>query len=241
MDADPARRSTDRWPMRQFLLIDADDTLWENNVYFEQAFQEFVDFLDHSTLGKDEIRAVLDEIELVNIRVHGYGALNFGNNMRQCYVRLAERHIREADLNRVMGFARSIADQPMELIPGVRETLEYLAGRHDLTLFTKGHAEEQKLKIDRSGLGVFFGHTAIVPEKDAPSYRKLVAERGLDPSRTWMVGNSPKSDIKPAIQAGIGAVYVPHERTWHLENEPIPGSVGRLLVVERFADLRNHF
>ena len=227
--------------MRQFLLIDADDTLWENNVYFEEAFQEFVDFLGHSTLTKEQIRAILDEIELVNIKVHGYGSLNFGRNLRQCYVRLAERQICEEDLERVMGFARKILNRPIELIDGVEETLAYLAGRHDLTLFTKGHPEEQRLKIDRSGLGRYFRHTAIVKEKDVESYRRLVAERNLDPRRTWMVGNSPKSDIKPALQAGIGAVYVPHPRTWHLEKEPVAGDHDRLLVVDSFSDLKRYF
>ncbi len=227
--------------MRQFLLIDADDTLWENNVYFEEAFQEFVDFLDHSTLTKEQIRAILDEIELVNIKVHGYGSLNFGRNLRQCYVRLAERQIREEDLERVMGFARRILDRPVELIEGVPETLEYLAARHDLTLFTKGHAEEQRLKIDRSGLGRFFRNTAIVKEKDVASYRRLVAEGNLDPARTWMVGNSPRSDIKPALEAGIGAVYVPHPRTWHLEKEPVADGHDRLLIVGSFAELRRYF
>ena len=227
--------------MRQHLIIDADDTLWENNVYFERAFAEFVDFLDHSTLMAEEIRAILDEIELVNIQTHGYGTLNFGRNMRQCYQRLAERHIRDEELDQVMAIATRIMDQPIELIEGVPETLEYLASRHDLTLFTKGHPEEQKLKIDRSGLGIYFGHTAIVKEKDPDSYRKLVADRRMDQSKTWMVGNSPKSDIKPALAVGIGAVYVPHARTWHLEREPVEDGHRRLRIVRDFADLRKLF
>jgi putative hydrolase of the HAD superfamily len=227
--------------VRQYLLIDADDTLWENNVYFEQAFAEFVDFLDHSRLSAAEIRAILDEIELANIRVHGYGTENFGRNMTECCLRLAERQIREEDLDRVMSIAWRILDQPIQLIEGVEETLAYLAGRHDLTLFTKGHPEEQKLKIDRSGLGVYFGHTAIVKEKDEASYRRLVEERGLDPARTWMIGNSPKSDIRPALEAGLRAVYVPHPRTWHLEREDLPEAPGRLLRVSRFRDLPLYF
>jgi putative hydrolase of the HAD superfamily len=227
--------------MRQHLIIDADDTLWENNIYFEDAFAKFVDLLAHSTLTAVEIRAILDEIELANINVHGYGSRSFGRNMRDCYVRLAERHIAQEDLECVLSIAERILDQPIELIEGVRETLEYLAERHDLTLFTKGHPEEQKLKVDRSGLAVFFGHTAIVKEKDVASYTHLVKSRDMDPERAWMVGNSPKSDIRPALEAGIGAVYVPHPRTWHLEREPIQDGYSRLLVLERFTDLRNCF
>src|SRR6185436_16659208 len=128
-----------------------------------------------------------------------------------------EREICEPDLETVTRFAERILEQPIELIDGVEETLEYLASRHDLTLFTKGHAEEQKLKIDRSGLGVWFGHTAIVREKNPESYSLLVAERKLAPENTWMIGNSPKSDVNPALAAGLNAVFVPHSRTWHLE------------------------
>jgi putative hydrolase of the HAD superfamily len=199
--------------VRQHLLIDADDTLWENNIYFEQAFDDFCAFLDHSSLRPEEIRAILDEIELANIKTHGYGAANFARNLCQCYDRLVERAIAAGDLDRIMSFAERIMSQPIEIVEGVPETLEYLALRHDLVLFTKGHPEEQKLKVDRSGLGVYFGHTAIVKEKDAPAYALIVREHGFDPARTWMIGNSPKSDINPALEAGLNAAFIPHDRT----------------------------
>jgi putative hydrolase of the HAD superfamily len=226
---------------RQFLIVDADDTLWENNIYFERAFDEFAEFLAHSKLSPREVRDVLDEIESANIKTHGYGSLNFGRNLRQCYEHLAEREIREDDLQTVMGFAQRILECPMEVIRGVAETLEYLAPRHDLTLFTKGHPEEQKLKIDRSGLGCWFAHTAIVKEKDAAAYRQLVSDRGMDPERTWMIGNSPKSDINPALAAGLNAVFVPHNFTWSLEKTDIVPGTGRLVTVERFEELREWF
>jgi putative hydrolase of the HAD superfamily len=227
--------------MRHFLLIDADDTLWENNIYFERAFDEFAGFLDHSSMTPRQVREVLDQIEEANNKIHGYGSVNFARNLRQCYQRLAEREVREEDLRAAMGFAERILECPMEVIEGVPETLEYLALRHDLTLFTKGHPEEQKLKIGRSGLGAFFGHTAIVKEKDATAYRRLVEERGMDPEQTWMIGNSPKSDINPALEAGLNAVFVPHAHTWILEKQDLRPGKGTLLVVEQFADLRKHF
>jgi putative hydrolase of the HAD superfamily len=226
---------------KQHLLIDADDTLWENNIYFENAFDEFVDYLKHSSMSASQIRAVLDEIELANIKIHGYGAANFARNLAQCYQKLAEREMRDQDLRTVMSFAERILECPMEIIDGVPETLAYLAERHELTMFTKGHVEEQRMKIDRSGLGVYFSHTAIVQEKDAEAYGSLALERALDPRRTWMVGNSPKSDVNPALAAGLNAVYIPHPRTWGLEREEIQQANGRLLVLENFSGLRRHF
>ena len=226
---------------RQNLIFDADDTLWENNIYFERAFEQFVAFLDHSSMTPPEVRDILDEIERTNAKIHGYGSLNFGRNLAECYRHLAERAISEADLRTVKSFAERILECPMEVIEGVPETLAYLAERHDLTLFTKGHVDEQRLKVDRSGLGKYFGHTAIVKEKDTEAYRRLVADRGMEAAATWMIGNSPKSDVNPAMEAGLNAVFVPHAHTWVLEKQDIVPGAGRLLVAERFGDLREWF
>jgi putative hydrolase of the HAD superfamily len=128
------------------------------------------------------------------------------------------------------------------LIEGVEETLADLAQRHELALFTKGHPEEQRMKVDRSGLARFFGHTGIVKEKDAQAYARLVREQGFHLENTWMIGNSPKSDINPALQAGLGAVLVPHAHTWVLEHQDVRAPEGsRFLEVQSFADLRRHF
>jgi putative hydrolase of the HAD superfamily len=226
---------------RQNLIVDADDTLWENNIYFERAFDDFCEFLAHSHLTPQQVRDVLDEIEIVNSKTHGYGTANFTRNLTQCYHKLVEREVSADDLPRIMSFTEQILHHPIEIIPGVEETLEYLADRHSLTLFTKGDPEEQKLKLDRSGLAIYFGHTAIVKEKDTRSYAALIGERGLDPAHTWMIGNSPKSDVNPALESGIHAVFVPHERTWTLERAELRDGPGRLVRVERFAELREYF
>lgn len=223
------------------LIFDADDTLWENNIYFERAFDRFVDFLDHSSLTPAQIRDVLNEIEIVNAQIHGYGARNFGRNLQEAYRHLAEREIRDGDLRHVMSLAEEILEAPLEILEGVEETLAHLSARHDLTLFTKGHPEEQRLKVDRSGLGRYFAHTAIVKEKDAGAYRTLVIERRFAPRSTWMIGNSPKSDINPAIEAGLNAVLVPHPHTWVLERQDLRDAGTRLIQVEKFSDLRAHF
>jgi len=226
---------------RQHLIIDADETLWENNIYFERAFDDFCDFLAHSSMSPSEVRGVLDEIEIVNSKIHGYGTGTFVKNLTECYHKLVERDVGAEDLRMIMSFTEQILHHPIELIPGVEETLEYLSLRHDLTLFTKGNPEEQKLKLDRSGLAIYFGHTAIVKEKNTASYSALIRERQLNLERSWMIGNSPKSDINPALETGINAVFVPHEHTWRLEHEDVREGNGRLLKLERFAELKNYF
>jgi putative hydrolase of the HAD superfamily len=226
---------------RQFLLIDGDDTLWENNVYFEQAIEAFIDFLGHSSMTRKQVRAALDEVEQMNVRVHGYGSAAFTKNLQQTYARLAERDVRPEDIEHVMQLGQRIANQPLTLIPDVAETVDYLAGRHHLMLVTKGHPEEQRLKIERSGLESRFTATAVVQEKAVDTYRAIARERNLDPGRSWMIGNSPRSDINPALQAGLNAVFIPHEHTWRLEKEEVTPVEGRLLILRGFGELQAHF
>jgi putative hydrolase of the HAD superfamily len=225
----------------QLLIIDGDDTLWENNVYFEQAIEDFIDFLAHSTLSREQVRTTLDEIERLNSQVHGYGSVAFARNLRQTYERLAERSIDPGDLHHVMNLGRRIAGSELQLLPQVAETLADLRTRHRLLLFTKGDPEEQRLKAERSGLTPLFVGVVVVREKDVDAYSDLIERQSVDRSQAWMVGNSPRSDINPALEAGLGAVYIPHQHTWRLERAEIAASHDRLIVLESFAQLRDHF
>lgn len=224
--------------MRYHLIMDADDTLWENNIYFEKATHEFITFLDHSHLSHDEVRAVLDEVE----RLMGYGSVNFTKSLVETYRRLAEKDLQEEDIEHVRSFGEQIRTHPIQLLEGVRETLDYLSPRHDLFLLTKGDSEEQKLKVERSGIEEYFQQVIIVPEKDVPTYHRVVEELHIDQQLTWMIGNSPRSDINPALAAGLKAVFIPHPHTWHFEHEEMqPSEDGRLLTLSNFAALRSSF
>ena len=224
--------------MRYHLFIDADDTLWENNIYFEQAIHSFITFLDHSQLTREEVRAVLDEVE----RLMGYGVANFTSSLIETYRRLTEQELREEDVQQVRQFGESIRTHPLQFLDGVKDTLDYLSARHDLVLLTKGDLEEQKLKVERSGIEASFRQVVIVHEKDVATYYQVVSELQVDPKYTWMVGNSPRSDINPALAAGLNAVYIPHPHTWHLEHEEVQDAgEGRVLTLSTFADLRSYF
>lgn len=224
--------------MGYHLLIDADDTLWENNIYFERATHAFIEFLNHSRLTTAEVRAVLDEVE----RLMGYGSTNFTRSLVETYHRLAEQEVRDEDIQRIHQFGEQIRRHPIELLDGVQETLDYLSVRHHLILLTKGDIEEQKLKIERSGIEHFFKQAIVVHEKDIVTYQQILGQLQLSINETWMVGNSPRSDINPALAAGLHAIFIPHPHTWHLEHEEVtPTDDGRLLTLSRFTDLRKHF
>ncbi|MGH9554768.1 MAG: HAD family hydrolase [Terriglobales bacterium] len=230
--------------VRQNLLIDADDTLWENNVYFERAIADFISFLNHREYKPHQVRQVLNGVERESIAKHGYGLGSFTRSLVETFERLAVEPLTPALHETIHGFARAIAEQPVEVLVGVPETLGYLAGRHHLILMTKGVAAEQSRKVEQSGLKAFFAVVEIVAEKDPPTYVATLEKHGLAFEVTWMVGNSPKSDINPALAAGLNAVFVPHDQTWVLEHEEVAfpeGSGNRLIVLESFAQLREHF
>jgi putative hydrolase of the HAD superfamily len=227
----------------QNLLIDADDTLWENNIYFERAIAGFISFLDHQEHTPEQVREVLNDVERDCIVKHGYGLHSFANALVDTFERLSVDPISPELHERIHLFAHQIAEHPVEILPGIPETLAYLSEHHRLIIMTKGNFSEQSGKIERSGLKKYFVEVEIVAEKDESTYRNSAAKYALPPDTTWMVGNSPKSDINPALAAGLHAVFVPHGNTWILEHEDLAAAPAkqRLLVVEQFADLRQHF
>jgi putative hydrolase of the HAD superfamily len=227
----------------QTLLVDADDTLWENNIYFERAIASFISFLNHHEYTPEQVREVLNQVERESIVTHGYGLQSFAHSLIQTFERLAVDPQTPALRDTIKGFAHTIAGHPVELLPGVPETLQYLSERHHLIMVTKGAVPEQTGKVERSGLKEYFSAVEIVSEKNVPTYQAVISKYELLPEATWMIGNSPKSDINPALAAGLNAVFVPHGATWVLEHEKMESAEPprKLLLVEKFSELQMHF
>jgi putative hydrolase of the HAD superfamily len=144
---------------------------------------------------------------------------------------------------RIREFARSIAEQEIELLPGVAETLKDLAGRHHLILMTKGNRAEQADKLARSGLAPYFAAVEIPAEKDPAAYRDVVLRQNIEARSAWMIGNSPKSDINPALAAGLHAVFLFHKDTWVLEHAAVDKAPEgqHLIELDSFAKLSEVF
>lgn len=230
-------------PTPQHLLVDADDTLWENNVYFERAIANFISFLNHQEYSPEQVRGVLNDVERGCVVKHGYGLHSFANALVETFERLSLEPLTPVLHETISDFAHAIAEHPIEIMPGVTETLQYLSERHNLILLTKGHVAEQTGKIERSGLKQYFSAVEIVAEKNVDTYRDMISRYDLPSEFTWMIGNSPKSDINPALAVGMNAVFVPHGDTWILEHEEVSKAQppARLLVVERFSELLRLF
>jgi putative hydrolase of the HAD superfamily len=225
------------------LIFDADDTLWDSNIHFIEAERAFCAAAIEagSKTEREQIAAMIRRCELEVIQTHGYG--------RGPYVVALSRVARElssnGDFQQKMGvqvdrIGERLTERHCELLPGVEGTLAELANRHRLLLFTKGQRDEQLRKLYRSGLGVHFSHVGTPREKNVDSYLCLLSSANLDPSDTHMIGNSPKSDINPAIRAGLGAVFIPHQHTWVMEQEEIE-KPERVVVLSYFAALLEVF
>jgi putative hydrolase of the HAD superfamily len=238
-----ANSDTMRLPPGETLLFDADDTLWENNIYFERAISAFISYLDHRVHTPEEVREHLNACERATIRAQGYGLKSFRNSLIACFDQLASQPVTAETHARIVSFAAAVAEQEMELLPGVEAAMPELAERHRCILVTKGDDGEQRDKLERSGLAKYFAAAEVLPEKNEAAYRRVAEQHGCDVRRSWMIGNSPKSDINPALAAGLNAVFIPHDFTWVLEHEVVqaapPGQ--RLLELEGFAELALHF
>ncbi|HUB50725.1 MAG TPA: HAD family hydrolase [Terracidiphilus sp.] len=232
-----------RFPAGQTLLIDADDTLWENNIYFERAIAAFIGFLDHREYSPADVRNALFAVERETIQTHGYGLSSFTRSLVQLFERLSTEPVTDDKRERVRGFARTIADHEIELLRGVAETLAELASRHHLILMTKGNHDEQAAKVARSGLAEYFSAVEIVSEKDPAAYRAVIARHELAPDTSWMIGNSPKSDINPALAVGLNAVFLFHKDTWALEHAALDAAPDgqRLIELDAFSHLSEIF
>ena len=224
-------------PLSRTLLIDADDTLWENNIYFERVSAAFLDELATRGIPRPRVEELLWRTEQRNVKITGYGSKAFCASLHE-----VARTFGAADLEPwIAGKEQWISQYPIEFMPGVRETLPLLHANHHTILVTKGRADEQTGKLDRSGLGGFFHAIEIVFEKNDDTYRDIVKKHGLDPAATWMIGNSPRSDINPAKAAGLGTVFIPYHTTWQHELEEISSDGPETIVLENFGELTLHF
>lgn len=230
-------------PAGQTLLIDADDTLWENNIYFERAIAAYISYLDHLPHTPEQVREALNQAERETILSHGYGLTSFTQSLITCFEKLTDAKADEHRKAQIRSFGDIISDHEIELLPGVAKLLPELASRHRLILMTKGSQAEQADKLARSGLAPLFSAVEIVAEKNPAAYAEVVERHKCAAHTTWMIGNSPKSDINPALAAGLHAVFIFHKDTWVLEHAEIAAAPDgqQLVEVDSFVKLAEIF
>ncbi|MHB9402296.1 HAD family hydrolase [Mesorhizobium sp. RSR380A] len=200
--------------------FDADDTLWQNEQFFRLTEKHFAALLaDHGEA--EHISARLLEAEKRNLAVYGFGIKGFTLSMIETAIDVTEGRVPASTIAEILAAGRDMLGHPVEALPHARETVERLAGAYHLVLITKGDLFDQERKLAASGLGDLFDAVEIVSDKSAATYARIFGRHG-SPQTSMMVGNSLKSDVVPAIEAGSWGVYVPHELTWVLEHVEPP-------------------
>jgi putative hydrolase of the HAD superfamily len=205
----------------KLILLDADDTLWHNMRHFDRAERAFADML--APLADAGIaRAALAHVEIRNLARYGYGAKSFTLSMIEAAIELGGDALPIATIHEILEAGRELLSHPVELLDSVGETIEALSRLGELVLVTKGDLLHQEMKLAASGLGHHFSAVEIVSDKTVGTFRRLIQDRDLQPSEAIMAGDSLRSDILPAIEAGAWAAFVPHEIAWAHEHAPEP-------------------
>jgi putative hydrolase of the HAD superfamily len=202
--------------MIQTIAFDADDTLWHSETLYAMTQAEYYALL-RPYADEETLKSRLFEIEMHNLRVFGYGVKGFTLSMIETAIDISEGRVTTREIQQILDAGKALLTRPIELLPGVRETLEGLAGKYNLMLITKGDLFHQESRIAASGLGELFSALEIVSEKDVPTYERVFRRYHLDPATFLMVGNSVRSDILPIVALGARAIYIPYEITWQHE------------------------
>ena len=225
----------------EVVLIDADDTLWENYFYFEKARETFLNFMAKHGFEKEEVNYYLNHFDTKRLEEIGFGSNGFKKAMEftlNHFYKQTKKEITKTEKDLLEKIKNFIYNQPSIPYPGVKETLEYLKRRYKLILLTKGEEEEQLKKVKRSGLSQYFKSTIVLNDKTEKHYRDLIESLKLNPEKSVMIGNSPKSDINPAVKAGMYAILIKKEKQWIYEEETLLKS-DKIIIINSFKELKN--
>lgn len=219
---------------RWTIAFDADDTLWENEQFFQATKTDFTELLS-DYVEPDHLDQRLTAAEMRNLARYGYGIKGFTLSMIETAIEVTESGVPTQTIAEILRMGREMLDHPIELLPHVKDCLESLGSEPDIILITKGDLLHQEQKLAQSGLGDYFDAVEIVSEKTPEIYQRIFARR--DRPRAMMVGNSMRSDVLPAIAAGAWGTYVPHDLTWDHEWAEAPANTARFHEIAHLGEL----
>lgn len=198
------------------IAFDADDTLWENQIFYDKVESEFCQLLSEYGTA-EEVSARLFDIEMENMDIYKYGAKPFTLSMVEAAVTISCNRVSAEVIGRIVQMGKELIDMPIRLLSGVTEALETLKNDYRLVVATKGDLLDQERKLRRSGIAHYFDHTEIMTDKMPQDYQRLIASMNVAPKAFLMVGNSLKSDVFPVLSLGAQAIHVPAEAMWKHE------------------------
>jgi putative hydrolase of the HAD superfamily len=222
------------------IAFDADDTLWDNEAYFQEVENKFAALLENY-LPQHTIARELLLTEIQNIELYGYGIKAFILSMVEAAIRITDHSITAKDIEIIIGFGKELLNKPVTVLDGVEEVLTSLKGKYRLVMATKGDLLDQERKLKKSGLQHYFHHIEIMSEKKEEDYRKLIRHLDIKPSEFVMIGNSVKSDILPVLAIGGHGIHIPYHTTWAHERVDVKVEHANFRAVKRIAEILEHY
>ena len=222
----------------RYIFFDADDTLWENERYFRAAEAKFIDLLaDYTT--PEGVQDMLWRKQEDNIPLFGYGSKTYMIGMTDAALELCGGTLPEHIYYGIKKIVTELAFHELEIIEGVKETLEALQSHYELIVATKGDLPEQMGKFRSSGLSQYFHHCEVMENKDEKNWLEIAAKHNLRPDELLMIGNSVKSDIAPVVSLGGWAIHTPHEVVWVHEMMDMPQN-DRIIEVKNIREILDY-
>jgi len=216
------------------IAFDADDTLWDNQVFYDEVESEFCRLLSEYGTA-EEISSRLFDIEMENMDIYKYGAKPFTLSMVEAAVTISRNRVPAEVIGRIVEMGKELLEMPIRLLGGVTEVLETLKDDYKLVVATKGDLLDQERKLQRSGIAHYFDHTEIMTDKAPEDYQRLISSLDVSPQSFLMVGNSLKSDVLPVLSLGGQAIHVPAEAMWKHEEIHLAGK--EYLMIRSLAEL----
>ncbi len=200
----------------KIIAFDADDTLWHNEPYFDEAQDKFCELFGGYASKQELLRLILNH-QITNLPLYGFGIKAFTLSMIESALELTNHSISGQNIEKVLQIGKELLQKPVELLPNVISVLEELKGTHKLIVATKGDLKDQHRKLHESGIGAYFHHIEVMSDKTEMDYEKMLTRLDCKPADFLMIGNSLKSDVLPVLNIGGHAVHIPYHTTWEYE------------------------
>lgn len=200
----------------KIIAFDADDTLWHNEPFFDEAQERFC-MLFQDYASHQEILGLILNHQVNNLPLYGFGIKAFTLSMIETALELTNHQISGKGIEQILTIGKDLLQKPVELLPNITEVLEQLQGKYKLVVATKGDLKDQHRKLHDSGIGTFFHHIEVMSDKTELDYQKMLSRLDCQPKDFLMIGNSLKSDILPVLNCGGHAIHIPYHSTWEYE------------------------
>lgn len=220
------------------IAFDADDTLWHNEPYFDEAQAKFAALFENYA-SHQEILSLILSYQIKNMPLYGFGIKAFTLSMIESALEITQHNINGVGIEKILQIGKDLLQKPVELLPNVTEVLEKLSQKHTLILATKGDLKDQHRKLHDSGLGHFFHHIEVMSDKTKTDYTKMLKRLNVLPDNFMMVGNSLKSDVLPVLEIGAIGIHVPYHTTWEYEKIDFEIKHEKFFQVNQISDVLN--